>query len=246
MADREHQELQKERAHFEETKTYIREVLEKSLKDQQGYQRNIKHALVELDHLDSSLSYVNTLSNAQLLDMTTKEFRNLLNIQDNPYFSRIDFTPKDTEQTEQLYIGKTSLSRKDTHEPVIVDWRSPIANLYYEGSLGEASYEAEGQTHEGELSLKRQYVVEDGELEEIRDIDITARDQMLQAALTTNAEKRLKDIVSTIQSEQNRIIRAEMNKPLIVQGVAGSGKTTIAMHRIAYFIYTYAETFNPS
>ncbi|MFB4165603.1 hypothetical protein ACE1TI_17825 [Alteribacillus sp. JSM 102045] len=246
MSGKEHDEFEAERAHLKKTKEYIQEVLEKSLKDQKGYQSNIKQALVELDHLDSSLSYVNTLSNAQLLEMTNKEFRNLLKVKDNPYFSRIDFTPKHTGETEEMYIGKTSLSRKDTHEPVIVDWRSPIANLYYDGSLGEAAYEAEGQTHEGDLSLKRQYVIEDGDLKEIRDIDITARDQMLQASLTTNAEKRLKDIVSTIQAEQNRIIRAEMNKPLIVQGVAGSGKTTIAMHRIAYFIYTYAENFNPS
>ncbi|WP_185819511.1 RNA polymerase recycling motor HelD [Salibacterium salarium] len=177
--------------------------------------------------------------------MADKNFRNLVNVREKPYFSRIDFTPKHTGVTEQLYIGKASLYTEENHDPVIVDWRSPIANLYYEGQIGEAGYEAHGQMYEGELSLKRQYTIEKGQLEDMRDIDVTARDEMLQEALTTNADKRLKDIVSTIQAEQNRIIRADMHKPVIVQGVAGSGKTTIAMHRIAYFIYTYAETFNP-
>lgn len=237
--------FEQEQERLQKTREYIYEVLESSVENQSAYQQNIKEALVELDHLDSSLSYVNTLANAQLLEMSNKEYRGLVRVKDEPYFSRIDFKRDATGQTEQLYIGKTSLTKNETQEPVIVDWRSPIANLYYEGSLGPASYEAEGEKHDGELSLKRQFEVEKGELQHMQDIDITARDQMLQDALSTNAEKRLKDIVTTIQAEQNRIIRADMDKPLIVQGVAGSGKTTIAMHRISYFIYTYADTFDP-
>ncbi|MDQ0300009.1 DNA helicase-2/ATP-dependent DNA helicase PcrA [Salibacterium salarium] len=245
MTDHGQNEFKREKHHLENTKQYLEDVLAKAANDQDAFQGNIKHAMEELDHLDSSLSYVNILANANLLDMADKNFRNLVNVREKPYFSRIDFTPKHTGVTEQLYIGKASLYTEENHDPVIVDWRSPIANLYYEGQIGEAGYEAHGQMYEGELSLKRQYTIEKGQLEDMRDIDVTARDEMLQEALTTNADKRLKDIVSTIQAEQNRIIRADMHKPVIVQGVAGSGKTTIAMHRIAYFIYTYAETFNP-
>ncbi|WP_051302406.1 RNA polymerase recycling motor HelD [Salibacterium aidingense] len=245
MAEQKITEFEQEKQHLEETKQYLEKVLEKASKDQQAFQGNIKHAMEELDHLDSSLSYVNILANANLLDMADKSFRNLVNIREKPYFARIDFTPDPTSTKEELYIGKASLYTEDTHEPVIVDWRSPVANLYYEGQIGEAAYVAHGEEYTGELSLKRQYTIEKGQLQDMRDIDVTARDEMLQEALTTNADKRLKDIVSTIQAEQNRIIRADMNKPVIVQGVAGSGKTTIAMHRIAYFIYTYADTFNP-
>ncbi|MFD2705990.1 RNA polymerase recycling motor HelD [Salibacterium lacus] len=245
MAERKPTELEKEEQHLEETKQYLEQVLDKASKDQDTFQGNIKHAMEELDHLDSSLSYVNILANANLLDMADKNFRNLVNVREKPYFARIDFTPDHSKEKEELYIGKASLYTEDTHEPVIVDWRSPVANLYYEGQIGEAVYKAHGEEYTGELNLKRQYTIEKGQLQDFRDIDVTARDEMLQEALTTNADKRLKDIVSTIQAEQNRIIRADMHKPVIVQGVAGSGKTTIAMHRIAYFIYTYAETFNP-
>ncbi|MBU9723660.1 MULTISPECIES: RNA polymerase recycling motor HelD [Bacillaceae] len=245
MDAREHQDFKKEKERLEFTKNYIEIVLEAAEKSKSDYQGNIKQALVDLDYLDSSLSYVNVLANANMLQTTEKDLRNLRSIQNRPYFARIDFTPKDQSQEEKLYIGKTSLYKKDTREPVIVDWRSPIANVYYEGQLGDVSYEANGETLEGELSLKRQYVIEDNQLEEIRDIDLTARDQILQESLTTSASNRLKEIVSTIQAEQNRIIRADMDKPLIVQGVAGSGKTTIALHRMAYFIYTYAENFDP-
>ncbi|MBB5173307.1 RNA polymerase recycling motor HelD [Texcoconibacillus texcoconensis] len=244
MEAHEHPDFEQEKERLAYTKAYIQAVLEQAEKNRSDFQGNIKEALVELDHLDSSLSWVNILANASMLEMTQRNLRQLSYVQDRPYFSRIDFTPDGSEK-EKLYIGKTSLYRKDNQQPIIVDWRSPIANLYYEGQIGRVSYEANGETYTGDLSEKRQYVIDKGELQEIRDIDITARDEMLQESLTTNADHRLKDIVSTIQEEQNRIIRADMDRPLIVQGVAGSGKTTIALHRVAFFIYTLAESFKP-
>ena len=144
-----------------------------------------------------------------------------------------------------IYIGKTSLLREGAFTPLVVDWRAPVANLYYEGRLGENTYESEGDIYEGELLLKRQIAIENAQLVDFIDVDITTNDAFLQASLEASADKRLKDIASTIQAEQNRVIRANMRRPLIVQGVAGSGKTTIALHRIAYFIYTYEKTFNP-
>ncbi|OLO38964.1 hypothetical protein BTR23_10490 [Alkalihalophilus pseudofirmus] len=240
-----HKDFETENKRLNETKSYIENVIQSSIKSQEAFQENIKQAMVDLDYLDSSLSYVNILTNAKFLESTTRNFRNLVNIRNKPYFARIDFEPVDTKKREKLYFGKTSLYKKDTQEPVIVGWRSPIANLYYEGRLGYNSYETQGEQYYGDIFLKRQYIIEDGQLEEFRNIDMTTRDEILQDSLSTNADNRLKDIVSTIQAEQNRIIRVEMDRPLIVQGVAGSGKTTIALHRIAYFIYTYAENFNP-
>ncbi|MDU2239897.1 MAG: hypothetical protein E7E23_04905 [Paenibacillus sp.] len=212
-------------------------------KDQ--YKANIQQALEDLDFLDSSQSYINILVNAKFMEMAEASFRQLELVRSHPYFCRIDFLPDSFEHVEKLYIGKTSLFREDNQRPIIIDWRSPVANLYYEGRIGEEQYETESGVITGELLRKRQYIIEEEKIKEIRDVDVTARDELLQASLHENHDHQLKDIVATIQAEQNRVIRTDLYQPLIVQGVAGSGKTTIALHRVAYFIYTYAKQFNP-
>ncbi|WP_234402420.1 RNA polymerase recycling motor HelD [Oceanobacillus damuensis] len=234
-----------EKGRLDYTKKYIQSILEVAGSAQANYKDNIKDAYVNLDYLDSSLSYINILTNARLLEMIQGDIRNLLNIKDKPYFGRIDFRRHGSDHVEKYYIGKVSLYRKDNEEPIIVDWRSPVANVYYEGRLGEVSYHSVEGEHKGDLELKRQYVIEEGNLEEIRDIDITTRDELLQKSLSEKADKRLNDIIATIQEEQNKVIRADLQKPMIVQGVAGSGKTTIALHRLSYFIYTYADKITP-
>lgn len=161
-----------------------------------------------------------------------------------PYFARVDFKEGSSSKLERLYIGKMSLLRAEDQEILITDWRAPIANLYYEGRLGDALYECPDGLIKGEIGLKRQYVIEQSELKEIYDIDITTNDDFLQASLGSSKDSRLKDIVSTIQAEQNRVIRANMWKPLIVQGAAGGGKTTIALHRIAYLLYNHENNLN--
>ena len=133
----------------------------------------------------------------------------------------------------------------DTLEQIVIDWRAPIADLYYEGRLGEATYNCPAGEIKGEIKLKRQYFFNEDGLENVMDIDITTNDEMLQPFLSANSDTRLKNIISTIQAEQNRIIRSDIWQPLVVQGVAGSGKTTIALHRIAYLIYNYDKTFFP-
>lgn len=133
----------------------------------------------------------------------------------------------------------------NTLEQVVIDWRAPIADLYYEGRLGEAEYNCPAGKIHGEIKLKRQYFFKNGDLQDVMDIDITTNDEMLQPFLSANSDTRLKNIISTIQAEQNKIIRADMWQPLVVQGVAGSGKTTIALHRIAYLIYNYDKNFFP-
>ena len=162
----------------------------------------------------------------------------------SPYFARIDFKADDENVIKKLYIGKTNIFNENS-DIEVVDWRAPISSIYYDGQMGRTKYICPEGVIEGDLSLKRQYTIEDGKLIDYNDIDITTNDQLLQNCLNENSDTRLKNIVSTIQSEQNQIIRANMFKPLIVQGVAGSGKTTVALHRIAYLVYTYEKNFKP-
>jgi DNA helicase-2/ATP-dependent DNA helicase PcrA len=245
VSNQDHIEYEEEVQRLAATTRYIEAILKAAETTKQDYKGNIKEAMVDLDWVDSSLSYINVLTNAKFLKMTERQVDQLNAIKDRPYFARMDFQAKNQPESTRYYIGKTSLYEKDDQEPIIVDWRSPIANLYYDGRLGEISYEAEGKTYQGNLSLKRQYKIEEGKLQDYRDIDITTRDELLQESLAGRADSRLTEIVSTIQTEQNQVIRAAMRRPLIVQGVAGSGKTTIALHRMAYLIYTYAQHFTP-
>lgn len=181
---------------------------------------------------------------AQLVYVGNKKLKDLKKIKGKPYFARIDFTAKG-DTLEKLYIGKLSVLDSKSQRPIIIDWRAPISNLYYDGRVGKSSYDSPSGKIEGEISLKRQYFIEDGKLEKYSDIDLKATDEALQVALEEKADDRLKNIVATIQGEQNNIIRADMNKALVVQGVAGSGKTTIALHRIAYLIYNCDKEFDP-
>lgn len=181
---------------------------------------------------------------AQLVYVGNKKLKDLKKIKDKPYFARIDFTAKG-EELEKLYIGKLSVLDSKSQRPIIIDWRAPISNLYYDGRVGKSSYDSPVGKVEGNISLKRQYFIEEGILKKYSDIDLKANDDLLQVALEEKADDRLKNIVATIQGEQNNIIRADMNKALVVQGVAGSGKTTIALHRIAYLIYNCDKEFDP-
>ena len=237
-----HPDFEFELERLEYTKRYMQKLLEESLRDVKSSQDQIRQSMADLDYLDSSLSYINILTNARFFEMARSQKEGLEAIQQKPYFARIHFQ-KDDEADELLYIGKTSLFHRETQEPIIVDWRSPVANVYYDGRLGTLSYKVRDEEFEGHLYSKRQYRIEKGELLDIRDVDLTTNDELLQEALAGKADTRLTEIVSTIQAEQNAIIRANLKQPIIVQGAAGSGKTTIALHRISYFLYTMGENF---
>lgn len=193
---------------------------------------------------DNAEQFNDLIINTVLQDNMKQKLKNLEKASAKPYFARVDFTEKDTLR-QGLYIGKMAVVRDEDNEPIVIDWRAPIANLYYEGRLGEASYSCPEGLISGEIHLKRQYTIEDASLQEIYDIDITTNDDFLQACLNSSKDNRLKDIVSTIQAEQNQVIRANMWNPLIVQGAAGGGKTTIALHRIAYLLYNHEKSFSP-
>jgi len=240
-----HPDFEFETQRLEETITHIEHTITAVEDYRVKYKDNIKSAMSNLDYQESSTNYIEVLMNTQFVEIADRNYDQLLRARKKPYFARIDFKQEDNEKIEKLYIGKTSLLKDGSFTPMVIDWRAPIASLYYEGRLGECSYESEGDVYKGELSLKRQIAIENGRLENFIDVDITTNDAFLQASLEASADQRLKDIASTIQAEQNRVIRANMRRPLIVQGVAGSGKTTIALHRIAYFIYTYEKHFKP-
>lgn len=203
-------------------------------------EKELENNLAKTDSSYEKDSYVR----AHLVYLGHKKIMDLRKIKTKPYFARIDFKANG-EEKEQLYIGKLSIIDSQTQEPIIIDWRAPISNLYYDGRIGKSHYKSPGGNVEGEISLKRQYFIENQILEKYSDIDLKANDELLQVALEEKADDRLKNIVATIQGEQNNIIRADMNKALIVQGVAGSGKTTIALHRIAYLIYNWDKEFDP-
>ena len=173
------------------------------------------------------------------------QYENKLKVLENgfkkPYFARIDFTSNDDGKEEICYIGKVGVSDYDSNI-ITVDWRAPISSLYYDSNIGEVSYEAPEGTIKGKMSLKRQYDIEDGQLISYRDVDTVSNDEILKPYLGVNADNRLKNIVSSIQDEQNKIIRESINNNTICQGVAGSGKTTVALHRIAYLAYNFRDS----
>ena len=163
---------------------------------------------------------------------------------DKPYFTRIDFT-ETAGAANTYYIGKFGVLQPDTLSAAVVDWRAPVANLYYSGQIGPMQYEAPDGTVAGELTLKRQFGIEAGELQSIFDADLVTQEAYLQAALSAMNGDRLREIVTTIQAEQNYVIRYPLNRSLVVQGAAGSGKTTIALHRIAYLLYAWQDRLRP-
>lgn len=162
-----------------------------------------------------------------------------------PYFGRIIFRDETLGVEESLYIGKGGIARDKTTQ-MVVDWRAPVANAYYENGLGKCSYAApEGKEIPIDLKLKRTYEIDEGRLLTFFDTEVVANDDLLMRYLSRNKEAVLGEIVATIQKEQNEIIRKSPYHNVIVQGVAGSGKTTVAMHRISFILYNYQERFRP-
>lgn len=167
------------------------------------------------------------------------EIKTITKAKNSPYFARIDF---ETNNKEVCYIGKKGVKDFDNNI-ITVDWRAPISSLYYDSNIGPASYKAPDGIINGNLLLKRQYIIENSNLISYNDVDTVSNDELLKPYLSVTANDRLKNIISTIQSEQNNIIRRSIKDNIIVQGVAGSGKTTVALHRIAYLVYNHRDIY---
>lgn len=179
---------------------------------------------------------------ANLMSTSATKIANIQKIKEKPYFARIDFKEDKKSTKDKLYIGKIGVTDLDG-KVVVTDWRAPVSTLYYDSNLGQVEYDAPyGKIH-GELSLKRQIIIQNRKIESIFDVDSVSDDELLKPYLGASADSRLKNIVASIQGEQNEIIRKNIEKNLIVQGVAGSGKTTVALHRIAYLMYNNSEKY---
>ena len=179
---------------------------------------------------------------ANLMSTSATKIANIQKIKEKPYFARIDFKEDKKNTKDKLYIGKIGVTDLDGRV-VVTDWRAPVSTLYYDSNLGQVEYDAPyGKIH-GELSLKRQIIIQNKKIESIFDVDSVSDDELLKPYLGASADSRLKNIVASIQGEQNEIIRKNIEKNLIVQGVAGSGKTTVALHRIAYLMYNNSDKY---
>ncbi|VIF70720.1 helicase, UvrD family [Clostridioides difficile] len=160
-------------------------------------------------------------------------------IKDSPYFARIDFRLKDMDDESKYYIGRFAFDYED--ELIILDWRSPIASMFYDYEIGKAGYDAPIGWVDGEITRKRQFKIKNGKLEYALESSINIQDDILQKELSHTSDEKMKSIISTIQKEQNQIIRNDKAHTLIIQGVAGSGKTSIALHRIAFLLYRFKD-----
>lgn len=191
--------------------------------DEYGYEN--------FDNQQALLTQIN--ANSQALDLK-RRFNKMI---DSPYFARIDFKYEDEDVPESYYIGIGNFSEGAGHTPLIVDWRAPVASLFYDFDKGKASFETPQGVMEGEITSKWQYKIKNSKMVYAFESDVKIDDEILKNELGNNGDVKLKNIVSTIQKEQNLIIRNLSDKILVVQGAAGSGKTSIALHRIAYLLY---------
>lgn len=240
-------------ARFE--KKYLELVKNQIERELKRRQQNFTASQGQLDNVLESYwneKRSNSIDEAQLVESVSRErslylnnqkvIKRLLKIADSPYFARMDFK---TDDQILVYIGINTLF-DDAGKCLIFDWRSPIAGMYYDFEPGSASYLSPGGLIAGEITLKRQYKIDSGRLVYFFDSDIRIEDQILQDILSRTADGKMKTVVTSIQREQNKVIRDDSHSVLIVTGPAGSGKTSIALHRAAYLLYKERDTINSS
>jgi DNA helicase II / ATP-dependent DNA helicase PcrA len=174
----------------------------------------------------------------------SKKLSTLRRMKDSPYFGKISFKEEGESSAEQIYIGIATLTDKSGEDFLVYDWRAPISSVYYDYGPGEAEYTTPGGVIQGVLEKKWQYIIRNGVIESMFDTSLTIGDEILQQVLGKSTDNQMHSIVATIQREQNQIIRHDRGRLLIVQGAAGSGKTSAAMQRIAYLLYKYREKLN--
>lgn len=168
--------------------------------------------------------------------------RKLLKLGESPYFGRIDFVTNTSEEDTPVYIGIYTFSDETKRVNLIYDWRAPISSMFYDFELGKGWYKTPGGEISGEITQKRQYKIREGRMEFMIENAVNIHDEILQKELSKSSDDKMKNIVATIQRDQNAVIRNETASVIIIQGVAGSGKTSIALHRIAFLLYRFRDT----
>ena len=191
---------------------------------------------------DMDPTEMKTMINASDLEVALASYKSnhmqkLYKVQSKPYFGSITFKENNQNNQDKIYIGITHVEDEENEKYLVHDWRAPICSMFYDYELGKASYLAPEGMITGEITNKRQFTIKDGKLIRVFDNNINIDDELLQEVLTEESNDKMKNIVNTIQQEQNAIIRNVTDKNLIVQGIAGSGKTSVALHRIAFLLY---------
>ncbi|UZQ50030.1 RNA polymerase recycling motor HelD [Clostridium kluyveri] len=242
------QEVLKEvRKQFSEKHDFKERFKKDAIKTQRELWQDIGSVSVSngLEQIVDFMQFINTMKMEKRSHEFTKKLeekyeRMLL----SPYFGRIDFLEKGDKKAEKCYIGISNLIN-DNYDILIYDWRAPISSMFYDYEIGEASYECPEGIVDGRITLKRQYKINNGKIEYMFDSNLKIDDEVLQDILSKSTDSKMKTIVTTIQREQNKLIRNEEYKNLIVQGPAGSGKTSVALHRIAYLLYKQRDKIKP-
>lgn len=206
----------------------------------ENYTEMDEYGYENYDNQQALFQQVNANQEKQML---RHQFKRMM---DNPFFGRVDFIYEGEEEAESFYIGIGNFAERTGSTPLVYDWRAPVSGLFYDFDRGPASYEAPLGTMEGEIESKWQYKIRDGKMIYGFESDVKIDDEILKQELGSNGDVQLKNIVRTIQKEQNAIIRNTKDKILVIQGAAGSGKTSVALHRIAYLLYHDREHLKSS
>jgi DNA helicase II / ATP-dependent DNA helicase PcrA len=239
---------QEEREYLEVIKEKLQWAINRVDEHVKQYAKELRQSKEYIHEHQSGLDEADMVSLGQSIDRmaftgesAVARKRKLIKLSVSPYFARIDFVTGNNERTT-VYIGMFTFT--DNRENLIYDWRAPIASMFYDFELGEAWYETPSGNVNGTLALKRQYKIRDGKMEFTIENSINITDDLLQRELSKSADDKMKNIVATIQRDQNAVIRNETAQVMIIQGVAGSGKTSIALHRIAFLLYRFRDTIS--
>lgn len=233
-----------EEHYYDSLKKIIRENVERSKASTDAMRADIE--TMRDQYHDGDVEIWTTLNNT--ITMYENEMKSLQKNErayNKPYFGRIIYYDDSVKQTNSIYVGRGGIS-EGAKKQYVVDWRAPIANIYYESGLGPCTFiTPDGDDIDLDLKLKRTFSFEDGKLLDYNDAEAVSNDELLTKYLSKNKQAVLGEIVATIQKEQNSIIRHKPNHNVLVQGVAGSGKTTVAMHRISYILYNFSDSIHP-
>ncbi|MCO1603779.1 HelD family protein [Desulfosporosinus nitroreducens] len=233
-------------AHLADISAKIEDALQQAIDSVEGYDkeyRDSKRYMVQhKGEIDPHEMFQNELALRQIdhqgvIAVETRD--KLAKLKESPYFARIDFREEAKKEPAIFYVGRFAFSHDS--ELLISDWRSPVASMFYDCEVGPAGYDAPIGRINGDLTRKRQFKIKNGEMEYTLESSVNIQDDILQRELSHTSEEKMKSIITTIQKEQNQIIRNEKAGTLIIQGVAGSGKTSIALHRIAYLLYRFKD-----
>ena len=217
------------------------DIINRKIKEAEKNFNNQEHTIIGFKEGQRGTQFIRQ----GLMSLYATEINNLKLILANPYFGMFQFKDNNNEITD-IYLGKKAILDENANV-IAYDWRSPVCSMYYDYNIGKAEYiGTNGVKNFGEILKKRQIIIKNGELQDVEEQDTLSNDSILLKYLTENSDARLKSIIATIQIEQNRIIRSPLKSDYIIQGAAGSGKTTVALHRIAYLLYNEAKNINES